>query len=265
MIHVLFRRLVDAFEQTWKPGDWVDEYQIIRLVGKGSYGTTYSVLLPTGEEAILKRIRPYKKLFSNHVQYVQNERDALITLSHPNFPAFIRAGEYKGISYFVMKKMSGRTFEELIFQEGKKYSEEESLRVSLQLLTLVDVIHQKGYVHRDLRIPNILSDHGAIHIIDFGLACVMETESPVLEAHKDYMRDKSKKSDYYAIGHFLLFLLYSSYEPVSSRDTSWEEELPIHHDTKAILRKLLQIDGEYLDGSELIEDLVKVIHIVHNQ
>jgi serine/threonine protein kinase, bacterial len=265
MIHMLFRRLVDAFEQTWKPGNRIDDYQIIRLVGKGSYGTTYCVLLPSGEEAILKRIRPYKKLFSNHVQYVQNERDALETLSHPHFPAFIRAGEYKGISYFVMKKMRGRTFEELIFQEGKKYSEEESLRVSLQLITLVDVIHQKGFVHRDLRIPNILFDHGAIHIIDFGLACEMETDSQVPEAHKDYMREKSKKSDYYAIGHFLLFLLYSSYEPVSSRDKSWEEQLPIHHDTKAILRKLLQIDEEYHDGSELIEDLVKVIQLLDIQ
>ncbi|CAN7357834.1 serine/threonine protein kinase [Rossellomorea sp. LjRoot5] len=265
MIHVLFRRLVDAFEHTWKPGDRVDEYQIIRLVGKGSYGTTYCVLLPNGDEAILKRIRPYKKLFSNHVQYVRNERDALETLTHPHFPAFIMAGDYKGISYLVMKKMSGRTFEELIFQEGKKYSEEESLRVGLQVITLVNFIHQNGYVHRDLRIPNILFDDGAIHIIDFGLACEIGTDSTILEAHKDYMRDKSKKSDYYAIGHFLLFLFYSSYEPGSNRDKGWEEELPIHHDTKAILRKLLQIDEEYHDASELIGDLIKVIHILHIQ
>ncbi|MCR8846827.1 hypothetical protein NQ095_00290 [Rossellomorea sp. SC111] len=50
-----------------------------------------------------------------------------------------------------MKKMSGLTFEELIFQEGKKYTEEESLKVSVQVLTLVDFIHQKGYVKRDLK------------------------------------------------------------------------------------------------------------------
>ncbi|PFA70145.1 hypothetical protein CN378_02245 [Bacillus sp. AFS015802] len=265
MIHMLFRRLVNAFEHSWKPGDKIDGFQIIRLVGKGSYGTTYSVLLESGEEAILKRIRPYKKLFSNHVQYVRNERNALETLSHPCFPEFRMAGGYKGTPYFLMEKKNGRTFEELIFQEGKKYSEEESLKIGLQVVKLVDFIHEKGYVHRDLRIPNILFDEGGIHIIDFGLACKIRHESNLLEAHKDHMRDKSKKSDFYAIGHFLLFLLYSSYEPISKREKSWEEELSIHGDTQSILRRLLQIEGEYHHASELMDDLTMVISTIQER
>jgi serine/threonine protein kinase, bacterial len=262
MIHTFFRRLINAFERRWNPGDIINDLQITHLVGRGSYGTTYSVKLPNGEEAILKRIRPYKKLFSNHVQYVLNERNALEILSHPHFPEFLIAGEYKGIPYLVMEKMKGRTFEDLIFREGKKYSEEESLKVGLQLVKLVNFIHQKGYVHRDLRIPNILLDKGTIQIIDFGLACEMSAESGIRHAHKDYMRDRSKKSDFYAVGHFLLFLLYSSYEPVGKREKSWDKELSIHQDTIAIIRRLLQIDEAYQDASELIEEITKVIHIL---
>lgn len=52
-----------------------------------------------GEEVIVKRIRPYKKLFSNHVQYVQNEMEALQTLSHPEFPAYRSKGKYRGTPY----------------------------------------------------------------------------------------------------------------------------------------------------------------------
>jgi serine/threonine protein kinase, bacterial len=94
----------NAFEHSWKPRDRINGFQITRLVGKGSNGTTYTVELQNGEEAILIPIRPYKKLFSNHVQYVQNERNALETLSHPDFPEFLMVGEYKGIPYLVMEK-----------------------------------------------------------------------------------------------------------------------------------------------------------------
>lgn len=260
MVPTLLPRLINAFEHPWKTGDMINGFQINHLVGKGSYGTTYSVKLENGEEAILKRIRPYKKLFSNHVQYVQNEVKVLQTLSHPRFPAFLTVGEYKGIPYWVMEKMNGQTFEKLIFQEGKKYSEEETLKIGLELVRLVDWIHQKGYVHRDLRIPNILYDQNALQIIDFGLACEMESGSDILETHRDYMRVRSKNGDFYAIGHFLLFLLYSSYEPLEKREKSWEEELSIHHETRLILRRLLQIDPVFQDGEELIGALLKALH-----
>lgn len=107
----------------------------------------------------------------------------------------------------LMGKMEGRTFEELTFQEGEKYSEAESLQLGLQLIELVDWIHQKGYVHRDLRIPNILYHQGSLNIIDFGLACERQSDGEEKFTHSDYMRGKSNKSDFYAIGHFLIVLI----------------------------------------------------------
>ncbi|WRP04950.1 protein kinase [Rossellomorea aquimaris] len=261
MLHTLFRRLIDGFEQTWKPGENINGYHIIQFVGKGSYGTTYSVIdHSSGKEAILKRIRPYKKLFSNHVQYVQNEMNALQSLSHPQFPSVYTTGEYRKTPYFVMEKMHGQTFEELIFHEGKTYSEVESLKLVAQLVILVQWIHENGFVHRDLRIPNILLDRGTLQIIDFGLACELNATSETNPwEHKDYMRDKSKKSDFYAIGHFLLFLLYSSYEPTMKKERSWEEELAIHHDTRMVIRRLLQIGSGFRDAEEIMEELFRVI------
>ncbi|MGE6752388.1 serine/threonine protein kinase [Rossellomorea sp. NPDC071047] len=267
MLHTLFRRLIDGFERTWRPGENINGYHIIRLVGKGSYGTTYSVIdHSSGKEAILKRIRPYKKLFSNHAQYVQNEMNALQTLSHPAFPSVYTTGKYRKTPYFVMEKMRGHTFEELIFKEGKTYSEGESLKLGVQLVILVQWIHENGYVHRDLRIPNILLDHETLQIIDFGLACEMDATSETIRGkHKDYMRDKSRKSDFYAIGHFLLFLLYSSYEPKMKKERSWEEELTIHHDTRMVIRRLLQIDSGFRDAEELLVELSRVIAIVQER
>ncbi|MCG3056220.1 hypothetical protein KZ287_29055, partial [Escherichia coli] len=58
-----------------------------------------------------------------------------------------------------------------------------------------------------------------------------------------------------ALGHFALFLLYSSYEPNSRKEKSWEEELLLSPELTAIIRKMLQSDGYYEDMMHLKGDL----------
>jgi serine/threonine protein kinase, bacterial len=260
MIGSLFRRMVDGFEIEWKSGERVNQYQVISCIGKGSYGTVYDVRhIQTGKRAVLKRIRPYKKWFSDSMKYIDNETAVLKELNHPRFPKIYERGVFKQTPYFIMEKKNGRTFEDLIFKEGKTYSEEECLDLGIQLVKLIIVIHKNGYLHRDLRIPNILWNNGVINIIDFGLACRIQKEvrQPPLH-HKEYMREKTVKSDLYALGHFLLFLLYSSYEPVEQKERSWEEELDIRQATKKLINKLLRSDGSF----ESAEDAhIEMMHI----
>ncbi|MGR3764715.1 serine/threonine protein kinase [Rossellomorea sp. NS-SX7] len=238
----------------------VHQHQIIDCIGKGSYGTAYSVRhIKTGKEAVLKRVRPYKKLFSDYRGYVDNETAVLKELHHPHFPEVFHIGFHQKTPYFIMGKMGGKTFEDLIFAEGKTYSEEESLEIGIKLVNLIIDIHHNGYVHRDLRIPNILWDNGEINIIDFGLACkiVMESEREPLN-HKDYMREKTARSDLYALGHFLLFLLYSSYEPVERNEKSWEEELEISLETSVLIKRLLRNDTPFENAEEVRDELLKL-------
>ncbi|NQD67678.1 protein kinase family protein [Bacillus haikouensis] len=263
MIHSLFRRLVDSFEVNWNKGERVQQYLVINTLGKGSYGTAYTVQhIESGNLAILKRIRPYKKYFSDHEQYIDNETTVLSKLHHPQFPAIYETGRYKRTPYFIMERMNGKTFEDLIFKEGKTYSEKESLDVGLKLINLIIDIHQHGYIHRDLRIPNILWNNGVLNIIDFGLACKIEMKSekePMY--HKEYMREKTAKSDLYALGHFLLFLLYSSYVPNDRKEKSWEDELNIRKETRMLLRKLLRIGTPFETAEEARGEMIKIIHL----
>ncbi|WP_064091335.1 serine/threonine protein kinase [Rossellomorea aquimaris] len=261
MVSTLLRRIVNGFEKPWSKGTVIDDYKIVDLVGKGSYGTTYSLEHTiTGQEAILKRIRPYKRIFSDPVQYVKNEFITLQILSHSQFPNVYCYGEYNKTPYFIMEKMKGRTFEDLIFREGKTYSERESLMLGLQLVNLLNSIHDKGYIHRDLRIPNILLDDSTLYVIDFGLSCeISSTNQPKLTQHKELMREKSVKSDFYALGHFLLFLLYSAYEPTTKKERSWEEELMLKEETRQFLRRLLQIDVPFLNSREVRQELLRML------
>ncbi len=69
-------------------------------------------------------------------------------------------------------------------------------------------------------------------------------------------------SDLYAIGHFLLFMLYSTFESIDDQEDStigWEEELSVTGQTKQMIRKLLQIDPPYVNAQSCIEDLDAIL------
>ncbi|WP_237746903.1 protein kinase family protein [Geobacillus vulcani] len=72
-------------------------------------------------------------------------------------------------------------------------------------------------------------------------------------------RQVDVKSDIYALGHFLLFLLYSSYEPTEDKEKSWEDELSLSKETRCALRRMLQLDAPYASVAQLARDVADVI------
>jgi len=130
------------------------------------------------------------------------------------------------------------------------------------VLDVVRYIHASGIVHRDLRIPNIIWRHGTVAIIDFGLACRMGERVDLRDddpLEKRLRREPHPRSDFYALGHFTLFLLYSAYEPTSEDEKSWEEELDLSPKARAMLRKMLQLDAPYDHVDELIADVKQLL------
>ncbi|NOU75507.1 hypothetical protein GC098_29730 [Paenibacillus sp. LMG 31458] len=101
------------------------------------------------------------------------------------------------------------------------------------LLDIVPFIHEKGIVHLDIRIPNVLLYGERMTLIDFGLAARLG-EPSLLEIGpgEELIRRRTVAitSDLYAIGHFLLFMLYSTFESNDGQEDStigWEEELSV--------------------------------------
>lgn len=256
----VWREIINFFEKEWKPGFEIDDYIIQSLLGQGSYGTAYLVKHKNKDNfAVLKRLRPYKRIIDPSGKLLLKEAEILKSLEDKHFPKVYSLGMVKRVPYFIMEYFQGKTFDELIFSEGKTFTEQESLIIVEEITRLVTGLHSKGIVHRDLRIPNVIKDEEELKIIDFGLAAEMDNEVSPHEKHKDYMREKNVKADFYALGHFLLFLLYSSYEGEDTRESSWEEELSLSPGTVSILRKLLQIDEPYSDSRNLLHDLEKAI------
>ncbi|WP_198008162.1 serine/threonine protein kinase [Bacillus sp. SG-1] len=251
---------MNFFEREWKTGFQVEDYVVKSLLGKGSYGTAYLVEnITDGRLAVIKRLRPYKRLIDPSGKLLFREADILNRLESAHFPKLISVGKQGKVPYLIMDFFEGKTVDQLIFDEGKSFDEKESLTLVKEVVEVVSSLHVKGIVHRDLRIPNVILSEGTLKIIDFGLAVEMENNDSGLLKHRDYMREKSVRADFYALGHFLLFLLYSSYKSDSRKEKSWEDELDLTPPTKEVLRKLLQIEQPFADSHELLDSLEEAI------
>ena len=70
--------------------------------------------------------------------------------------------------------MLGPSLEDLFNHCGRKFSLKTVLQLSDQLISRIQVLHERGYIHRDLKPENILMgiDESAstLFLIDYGLA-----------------------------------------------------------------------------------------------
>ncbi|MFN2746562.1 MULTISPECIES: serine/threonine protein kinase [Bacillus] len=233
-------------------------YQIQRVLGMGSYGITYLAKPLGGSDVyVIKQLRQTKAWTSGGRRSFDREADILRQLNEPASPRLYETMNSGRSRFIVMEYVDGKNFEDLIFGDGCIFDEKETVRILLEVLHITASLHDKGLIHRDLRLPNIFLTKEGIRIIDYGLACRLTESENVLYRHpeKRLMRSVSVKSDFYALGHFALFLLYSGYNPTASEEKSWEEELEISAELRSVLRKMLQIDSPYECARAIIADL----------
>ncbi|OAS86119.1 serine/threonine protein kinase [Metabacillus litoralis] len=261
----IYSKLIEVSEKPLKTAELIGgKYIVVNLLGKGSYGYTYLVNDQQENLLVLKQLRKYKMLEESGRNSFKREANILKTLNCSAFPTFYEHFEENNKQFIVMEHKKGSTFEEIIFRENISYTESSAFNELYHILHLVKYIHELGFIHRDLRIPNILKNDKEYFIIDFGLARKLEDQTSLIEKkvnhlEKQLYREIAFKSDFYALGHFLLFLLYSSFEPISKKKRSWEEELQLTPIAKKVLRKMLQLDEPYAEVQLLINDVKECI------
>lgn len=146
-----------------------ERYTIQELLGMGSYGLTYLCTdEQNGREVALKESKPSKGRLAAHL--LEREADVMKLLHHPAIPDLLDVFTFGRRSYIVTEYIRGQTLEDCIFEQGLRYTERECLELAGQLLAPVAHVHEQGYIHGDVRIPNVIIREGKVHLIDFGLA-----------------------------------------------------------------------------------------------
>jgi serine/threonine-protein kinase len=256
-------RMIALLDRPLRPGTILHHYQIERVLGMGSYGFTYLVNdLSSAQQKVVKQLRKSKQRLEAGRKSFSYEKDIMQQLDHPSVPKILDVFEWKNQPFYAMEYIRGKNFEDLIFEDYETYTEKEAFAIVLKILQIVSYLHSKGIVHRDLRIPNILMENGTIHIIDFGLARYIgerDEREDTFQGEKKYMREIHYRSDFYALGHFLLFLLYSSYTPETKKERPWYEELSLTPGASRILKRMLQMDDPYPSVQELNYDIQSLL------
>ncbi|MGC5323899.1 serine/threonine protein kinase [Brevibacillus sp. SYSU BS000544] len=262
---MLFERILE-FIQQWrdrplKPRTTIGKYQIESVIGSGSYGIAYLVKnKETNEIMVAKQVKKSRMGKPKGVAMQQYEADVLAKVSHlPYVPKFIEIFSDKNRCFLVMSYVHGHALEDLLFEQHVVFSHEESLRLLRKIACVVQSLHEQGLIHRDVRIPNIILFEKEPYLIDFGLARFMGDkptyESPDLDGYpveKQLKREVHPRSDLYAMGHLLLFLLYSSYDQESTEEKSWQDELQLDEPLHNLLKRLLQLDTSFESTHDLI-------------
>jgi serine/threonine protein kinase len=239
-----------------------ERYQVMNHLGVGSYGHSYLVFdLESQQKKVLKALRIHKRMTKSGKSDFELEKDLLQYIKHSGFPRYFEDGVHNNIPFYTMEYIEGKNFEQLIFHDGQRYSEIDAFRIANQLLEHIHYLHEHELIHRDIRIPNVIKNGSKIVLIDLGLARKRNGEPGAGKARKQHLRKEvNPQADFYGLGHFLLFLLYSNFSfPEKKKESSWEEELEISYHAKNIISRLLQIKDCYESCAQVREDIQKII------
>src|SRR5580700_5680114 len=155
-------------ERTYQPGTQVPGtvYRVRRLIGAGGMGTVYDVEDTTiGKRFVLKTLHPQLGAREDLARRMQNEARTLARLNHPNIVEVFTAGvttDDLRLPYYVMERLNG-----------------QSLRVVLEKKGRLDLGHDYGVVHRDVKPDNIFLHRTSAGItltklLDFGIVSVLD-------------------------------------------------------------------------------------------
>lgn len=164
-------------------GKTLGPYHIRRIIGHGGMGIVYEALQASLNRPVaLKVFTPNIAPDSTYAERFTREAHTAARLEHPNIVPVYDYGVEDGISYVVMRLLTGGSLAERIIQQQAQDKPAPSLGEISRLLNGVadalDYAHSRGVIHRDIKPNNILfDDRGTPYIVDFGIAKILEATS----------------------------------------------------------------------------------------
>ena len=123
-----------------------------------------------GRTVAVKLLRQGYSGDSQFVDRFRAEARNSAALAHPNIATVHDYGEEDGASYLVMELVRGEPLSKVINERGP-LGDEEAASLLGQAAAALEVAHQNGFVHRDVKPANIMvTPDGLAKLTDFGIA-----------------------------------------------------------------------------------------------
>jgi serine/threonine-protein kinase len=155
-----------------------DRYRVMYRLGGGGMADVYVARDERlGCDIALKLLKPRVASPDMRMRMIQEAR-AAAAIDHPNLVRVIDVGECRGTAYIAMELIDGRSLEQhLAAQPEGRLAPDELLALLLPTLDALHAIHERGFVHRDIKPGNLVlpgpgSGRGGAVVIDLGIVKV---------------------------------------------------------------------------------------------
>lgn len=261
-----------------------NRYQVIQVLGAGGFGETFlaeDIHMPSRRRCVIKQLKPVTNSPQTY-QVIQNrfEREAatleFLGEGSEQIPKLFAYFSETGQFYLVQEWIQGQTLTDIV-REQRVLGETRVREMLLSLLSVLDYVHSKGIIHRDIKPDNIIirSSNGKPVLIDFG--AVKETIRSVVTpggyptqslviGTPGYMPSEQAigrpvyASDIYSLGMTAIYLLcgkhpYELQTHPQTGEVIWHHLAPeISHNLAMVLNQAIkpQASDRYTTASKML-------------
>jgi len=178
-----------AYPDALQPQYRLHWYTIERVLGQGGFGITYlardtnldqlvaikeylpvEVATRRPDATVRSRNEGQRERYRWGLDRFIQEARTLARFDHPNIVRVHSVFEFNGTAYMVMRFEEGDNLASLLERRGT-LSERDLLRILMPILDGLELVHNAGFIHRDIKPDNIhIRSDGSPVLLDFGSA-----------------------------------------------------------------------------------------------
>ncbi len=205
-----------------RPGSVLaNRYEVKEVLGAGGMGVVYRAFDRQLQEVVaIKTLKPeVVAADATSLERFKQEIRLARRITHRNVVRTHDLGEVDGVYFITMEYAEGTSLADLIQKRGR-LPVGVTLTIGKQLCRALEVAHEEGVVHRDIKPQNLMIDpSGFLKVMDFGIARLAEkrrqgkpglTEAGAVIGTPEYMspeqllgEELDGRSDLYAAGAVL--------------------------------------------------------------
>jgi len=172
-------------------------YLLERVLGQGGFGITYlardtnldqrvaikeylpiDVATRRNDATVRARTEAHDERYHWGLERFIREARTLARFDHPNIVRVLSVFEFNNTAYMVMRFEEGSNLAAILEQRGT-LPESELLRILLPILDGLELVHNAGFIHRDIKPDNVhVRADGSPVLLDFGSARQPVAHSP---------------------------------------------------------------------------------------